>query len=798
MRRWRWRWRWLWLVGVLSVAILIGGIWAWQYVNRLAHERVTLTLREATGLNVHVGKTTVATTGVECSNVTIGDATSPVLFAEKMRVEAPLRELAGEQPKIDSIQFQAATLFLRANSDGVLEWPFKSRGVNELPSDQVDIVNGTIILSQPQHDDFVATGVELTIEQQDGDVHIEGGVRQCLDGQWRVAGTIVGGDQINITFSTDEFSARSNELTKKAIVSKLVRAVPFELNGSATVKLVMSEQQQKFSATISLGDASISVPNVELRLTDASAEVEIDDREFVIREFFGAIGNGQVHATAVVDVQQMPYRGRFEMGMNNVQANAVRNLIMAPDYVSGNATGEFSGRFQLAGNETEIMGRGSGTIENAVVREIPLEPLTTQVTISDLHVGPDALASIQGSVEFSEIKVVDVPIEKLMSLLPPSVANAIPDVRGRVTANGELTIPLQTAMQPATWNASATVTSESLQFTENSTLSWTKLSGTLEASSERLAGSSIELTSVSSGLRVVDSQIIIDHFSADALGDGHLQGNGRIPLDSQQVGKAELAVERIPLEYLMDFGKRAVPHFRDVLDRIASSLGDDDAQVTGNASITARVAVAMADVRNMSAWSGQVIFQLGEASVFATDFTSIGVTLALEDGQLQLRSGRAKLAAGGEIVAKGSLPLLDDDADAQTRITWSELPIQLVSQLSGITSSPTGRFSGRLRLVAGSGRLADVNGRGDIVVKRLAFGDATINDISADVYLAHQRLQLRNIKVGVVPQLSARFAIETKYPFRYSASLRGERRSAKPPPALVLGLTATTIWRSVV
>jgi len=377
--------------------------------------------------------------------------------------------------------------------------------------------------------------------------------------------------------------------------------------------------------------------------------LRITPDELVVDKFSAALGGGQIEGQTTIDLQQTPYRGRFDLSVDGVSADAVRTLTRIPNDFSGNAIGQLHGQLELTVGAADISLDGKGRIEDARVKNIPLGLLPTELSISGLSVRQGASPSIEGEVRFSEIAATDVPAEDLLKLLPRWNADAIPDVAGRVSAVGQLAVPLQTAVQPATWSATATVDAEAIVLHDQT------------------------IPAASGNIQLVDGQLALSDGTIRCGDEGELSAAARWQLDGSRPSQLLVKARQIPLEMILGLLRLSShgPHIAQ-LESAESIEGacdfDGSLQIAANRPFDAR------HLRGKLTLSSQ---RLAWNDIVLNDCSLIS---QLADSKLMLESVSARTASGGRIVAEGAIPL-DQQELAQLEIANAQIPIADLLQI---------------------------------------------------------------------------------------------------------------------
>lgn len=703
--------RWLAVLIIFVVAAFV----IWSLLNRVAGQRLTRRLIDATAADVAVGSTTLRHDQVVAQDVVIGDPASPFFVADRMVVESPLSELVRRDPAIRSIQFDGAQLVLQLNADGTLNLPGNPSDVPDFPAEEIRLTDASVAIKQPGRTDLVLTGTELVLTKNGDGFRLKGSINAALGAAWDISGSFV--DQtMNLDASTSSWEFSTQELAKLPLVPPGTDIV--DASGAAEVTLRLNNNPASGpSANVYLRNANLNIASPELYLNEIAADIDVGADTVNARFLSAELGTGSVSGQASVNFRLPSKPGEFRLAFSQVPLSQVRSLTAIPKTVSGFATGELSGTFRFPSPGMNVSLTANGTIDNGKFAGIEAGPVDAVANVEELKLRPGQAPEVQGSLELRQLRAKTIGLQELVTALPDSEAWLAAMTIDNLTAIGELSIPLETAFAPVSWTAN----------------------GTVEATAVRLWGK--QLDDLSSDVTLIDGQLRLKDARA-RLDDGELVASVTVPsLVGEQPARVELHGTAIPAQTLIAWlldSEVEVPQEVEILK-----------DTVGEIAFNSVFDVPLATAADVSSWSGGFESTSARLSLRGTNLTDFKLAAQLGERVLTLTDFQLRAGRDGTIQGGATIPILPNSQIA-VALDGRNIPAIDLARVASAVNPSLSRWLGMDRAETGtplpSGRF-DLQARltlqrsEDLVVPSSGFLRANASDLSMRA-MAFSRLQL--------------------------------------------------------
>ena len=135
-----------------------------------------------------------------------------------------------------------------------------------------------------------------------------------------------------------------------------------------------------------------------------------------------------------------------------------------PDEFSGVAAGRVALRFAVDSESLSASGSGNFVIDRPHFRDVAADPIRVQVDVTELQRSlPAGDWFINGQAR-ADVAVNDIEISRVLQFFDSVPGLSTAPLSGHVTARGTVTVPLSSAEDPATYEATVGLSAESIGF----------------------------------------------------------------------------------------------------------------------------------------------------------------------------------------------------------------------------------------------------------------------------------------------------------------------------------------------
>jgi hypothetical protein len=777
-----------WRIALLALVafVLVGLLAARLYLSSgAAARRAAASLQDRLGLPVTVGSARIGLFGgstLRCVTVLDADG-GELLTVEEADLDASaLSLMLGRSPR--QVTLRGADVTLRFGRDDKLLTKLPAvKGGGAVPP--VRIEGARFTLDQQGREPLVLHNVDAATASAGGELRIKGKVADERWGDWSVDlnHSSATGD-ITLNLQTAGVDVDQSMLDQLPFVPLSVwREV--KARGHTPVKLTLrfntATPGAHYRVELSPRDARVKVTAIDLEADRAEGDVVIEDGQVQLRGVKGSTAGGRIYTDADLDFRGKGSKLRFEVKLRGVVLHKLpRRWGVPAETVDGKLFGEADVTVVVRDGKAHTTGDGKGVVRNATVlghkaksvelrlvggpRGLRFTPATPLIqSLPFLARKPDWRSILQ------EKKPRGKPGEPFWGMvhqgasLPGQLAEAIiavGDAVGKALPRvARLEVPLPKRPEPTYLEATVTLEDVDLaQLVKNlklrapfpvagkldvriklgvpvdtpRDLKAYKLEGTARLPRLELAGQTLH--SVTAHVRYNKGVLRLEELAGEVphgLKDGKpgtFSGTARVDVIPQGDVRADLKVENVPLDVL--------------LDRLPGAGGKARGDLSGKVHFRA----PLAKVSDPASWKAVADLRSPAVVVWGLRLAAVAAQLTIDKGEAKLKgvkaslegapvtgSARAKLT--GPYPFEASLALQGADLSASARLVPGLRPPFPVEGTASVTAKAAGALAP-----------LKVKMAGDAKAERLRVDGVRADDLAFGWSLADEGLRLSGVK----------------------------------------------------
>ncbi len=606
----------------LVVVLGVGRWWAIDYVKREVDTRLTA----LNGGPVTVAQHTVrlALSGVQ---ITLRDVDfrqrSPDrpawLTAETIGISLTAADLFAGRTVPREIDIHGLRVQIDLDRDGqlVTDLPTSGGGL-QLPADRMVIDPARFELRQQGRDSLVADRVALSVVQPGESLAVSGTIGQLLGGTWSLDLKLDGR-----TLATSARLASAAVEIDSGAIARLPLAPPalretLHLDGITAVSVdVKRPPKGEFEYQIALTPKALAIdwPQIDLALRDVTGSLVVDNGRVTLTRMRASMAGARVELNGQIDFRTATTNGQLGAEVEGLSLAALPPKWAIPKGLSGTASSKFDLSWEASSTGVRVRGGGQGTLDNARLAGLDSRPIHVRWQLGDSPPGADGEIRSADSAELT----VDVATEgaRLTTLL--NAAQIDPqslgvDGRERITAAGQLRIPLATATDLQTYR------------------------GALQLSLVQGADPRRRVRNAAADVTWEAGGRIVTHLDVDLTDAGHIHAEAATEPGRNGQARGQIVFDQIPLAVAGRW------------------LGLPADTVGGSWSARGDWSVLLRRWRDIAAWQGHGELAVTNAKVGDESISDMAANIAIEKGQLSATDVRG-VWQGNSIEAHGTLDL---------------------------------------------------------------------------------------------------------------------------------------------
>jgi hypothetical protein len=612
------------LAAVVAVVVVlgVGRWWAIDYVKREVDARLTA----LNGGPVTVVQHTVrlALSGVQITLRDVGFRQRSLdrpawLTAETIGISLTAADLFAGRTVPREIDIHGLRVQIDLDRDGqlVTDLPTSGGGL-QLPADRMVIDPARFELRQQGRDSLVADRVALSVVQPGESLAVSGTIGQLLGGTWSLDLKLDGR-----TLATSARLASAAVEIDSGAIARLPLAPPalretLHLDGITAVSVdVKRSPKEEFEYQIALTPKALAIdwPQIDLALRDVTGSLVVDNGRVTFTRMRASMAGARVELNGQIDLRTATANGQLGAEVDGLSLAALPAKWAVPKGLSGTASSKFDLSWEASSTGVRVRGGGQGTLDNARLAGLDSRPIHVRWQLGDSPPGADGEIRSTDSAELT----IDVATEgaRLTTLLnaaqidPQSLSV---DGRERITAAGQVRIPLATATDVQTYR------------------------GALQLSLAQGADARRRVRNAAADVTWEAGGRIVTHLDVDLTDAGHIHAEAATEPGPNGQARGQIVFDQIPLAVAGRW-----------LDLPADTAG-------GSWSARGDWSVLLRRWRDIAAWQGHGELAVSNAKVGDESISDMAANIAIEKGQLSATDVRG-VWQGNSIEANGTLDL---------------------------------------------------------------------------------------------------------------------------------------------
>jgi uncharacterized protein involved in outer membrane biogenesis len=619
-----------------------------------------------------------------------------------------------------TLDLKGVTITLRLDAAGKLltplpQFPDSGTAVGSSLVPTVQLEKGRITIRQENRAEFTVGNLDVTLSpQSNGEARLAGTIDDPLWAKWTITG------QVDCSNEAGWLKLATNDgpLTMDRLGS--IPFVPAEVwahvrpDGRGAVDLLLNEGTDHalhYTVTIKPAEANLTLPDLNASLTQVTGLIRVAGAKLDLEGTRAELAGGTLAVDGGFDFGPEPTRANLRVVATGLDIQQLPEKWGLPRDIEGKLRGNANLQLLIHANgEVEPHGGGSGTIDGAKIRDIPVAialrlvgngknyrfetshgttPNTPNHEIKSGRIAPkkfiyvsQAVATVpeqpkpEESTLDATVKLRNVEIGELLEKLNVKLGYAL---RGKVSAEVAMRVPLTHAVSQAAYQFTGKLSSPALQLEG---LVIRDLSATVVYQNGKLNLSELRGT--------IDSPN-----PSSTLRAGTFRGTAVVERDPPGMVKANFSLEHIPLGEVL----KAIPGW--------------SIEVRGVVDGKAEFSAPYAQISDSTTWKGSAELQSAELVLAGRTTKDLQIGLELAAGTATIQ--KAKITIEGiPVTAEATLALRDryafsasvrttgtDVTDLRKLIPEATLPdmkglLETESRISGTASPFTFRATGRI------------------------------------------------------------------------------------------------------
>lgn len=303
----------------------------------------------------------------------------PWAVVEQVDADVSLWDALRGEANPRRLRLRGADLVLRFDRDSKLLTRFPTlEGGTESPIIQLE--GGRLTLQQQERPDMVITGLEGTLQPQEGRLVYHGTVADPTWGDWTADAQVDLGTSVSsLTLTTRRPVHVTPELLDRLpfvspVVWKHVRTeadTPVEL----TVRLDPAHAAFHYRVAVQPVNAWLQVPSIDLRAEQGQGKIVVEDNVVRLTDLTGRMASGTIRTDGTLDFQADPSVLAFDVKAEGLVLAQLPASWSLPKQIDGKLTGTANLKLTLVDGTVRTSGNGRGVIQDARLVGLPAQPI---------------------------------------------------------------------------------------------------------------------------------------------------------------------------------------------------------------------------------------------------------------------------------------------------------------------------------------------------------------------------------------------------------------------------------------
>jgi hypothetical protein len=390
---------------VLGVIVLLGGAVARTYLtSTAAAQQAAAMLSKSYGGRVAVGAADINLGASQLHDVRIWEVDAgrddlPWALAEEVQADVSLWELMSGSVVPRTVRLTRARVTLRFDETGHLQTrlPRRKRG-ERLPA--IRIIDAQVTLQQAGRPDFVAGGIEASLDPEEGVLRLTGNGIDPRWGGWAVTGGV---DPVQ---ASSWLSLKSAGLV--ALSAETLRGLPFvspkvwqaiRAEGESTVDLTVRYEpgvgRVQYHLRLEAQQTDLDVIPIDLHASNASGHVLVENGQVMLRNVRGRTADGDIQLKGDLDFRTPPSQLAFDIHVQRVDIQKLPKKWPLPkewpllgELVRGRLTGQAHLNVTVVQGKAKTTGHGQGELMEHPLAKNVIFPLYLNADETGFHFKP--------------------------------------------------------------------------------------------------------------------------------------------------------------------------------------------------------------------------------------------------------------------------------------------------------------------------------------------------------------------------------------------------------------------------
>jgi AsmA-like protein len=730
-------------------------------VPELARRHLEITLRDAIGGPVEIGRVGLSLRRIEVRGFRVLDAATPPhpwLSIDRAVFDLTLwQALRGRgTPKKISVDGLVARFELEESlsfADDFSLW----KGGFAFPFELVDIRNARLEISLANQPTLIVDRIGMTARGPTESIRVEGSIGGSLGGEWQTSARINGLTlETNCTLSTENLRFTTDGLARLPLVppnlNEIIRA-----DGVTSARVAFSHSGgagSHYRIEFSPRSPNVALPTEELALADAECDVTLEDGVLEIHDLRGRLAGGELTLSGRLDMNGPEWPGQIQGRATGLSLNELPDAWQLPAEIHGVATGILDLGMEVTRSAVLLQGTAQISLDQATVFDISTKPIRLDIDLQKLVFDDwKNPPTVEGDMNVRvEAERVDLP-QILDHLATYSGEQPIP-VTGQVDLTLDLDLPLETLSDLDTCQATGKLSSEMIRHRR------------------------MTLRDINTPLAYRNGVLSLADATA-VLGDtGEINGSLTVPLFKPDRITAGLRCERIPLRELSNW------------------LSEDGLSIDGEINGNLQAKVFMEGWQDLAAWQVEGTFNSPRLAAADILISEIVARIALSRGNLEF-DGLQGTWADATIRGHGTIAAATPHAyRAELRI--HDLDLARIAQSVETGWPDQLRGDAKINCVA-QGTLEPFDWRceGNADLASAMIGEIELEVPTCDWSATPSQLEVTSLRVQLFDgeiELSAQVPLGNRTPSQVAGSFRNLQVSplAGLLPTMPIAFTGTT------
>ena len=440
----------------LVLLLVATPILGWLAANRIARQKLEQQLTKLDLGHVSIGQVHLTLHGIRAADIELrGDQDSPIIRIGQFRIQHPISSLLNGAEHFERLELDGLTCVLSADSFSPGHTPLDITQLS-LPADKVIIERSEIRIQQS---DTTVIARDLALEIVNGEtVQLDGRLGDFANSSWNLSGSMIPRkNAFSLELESALVELETAQWSQWPWTPKTLPEI-LEIDGQAAIELQVQSAGEgtEFSGSMEIRRIHTLFRDLDLPLIVANGVVQWNDKKL---EYQNLIVNtpdgGECNLQGSTQFEAWPVQTQFSGSAKNVSANTIRRLVPdLPEILQARVSGPVEGSVGVdSAFASTIQLNSHLQSDSANYGSIGGSATATQIQINKLTFDKSFdLQTLQGTVNV-ESEFEDLPLDDIFATFEIVEAQKILGLDGRANGSLDLTLPLETIHQVATWNA---------------------------------------------------------------------------------------------------------------------------------------------------------------------------------------------------------------------------------------------------------------------------------------------------------------------------------------------------------